>query len=188
MSGLNCSMWDPVPWPGIEPRPSAFGAWSLRELIPYWPNIVVVHWDMNGVAALYVCLLCAGHCPHVWFTNVASLGLMEDTVTNRQHLPTAFKVLHALVLPLPTWCHLPSALLFTRKLSTVPSSTASLLPNSCLPRDLCTSCSHCLESHPPSPCVIVSCLSFTSQLKCHFLRKTFPGHILSKLASASRPW
>ena len=26
---------------------------------------------------------------------------MEDTVTNRQHLPTAFKVLHDLVLPLP---------------------------------------------------------------------------------------
>ena len=26
---LICSMWDLVPWPGIEPRPSALRAWSL---------------------------------------------------------------------------------------------------------------------------------------------------------------
>ena len=82
--------------------------------------------------------------------------------------------------PIISRCHLPPALLSTWKLSTVPSSTAFLLPNSCLPRDLCTSCSRCLESHPPSPCpcVIASCMSFTSQLKCHFLRKTFSGHTL----------
>ena len=29
--GLSCSMWDLVPWPGIEPRPSALGAWSLSH-------------------------------------------------------------------------------------------------------------------------------------------------------------
>ena len=26
---LNCSVWDLVPWPGIEPGPPALGAWSL---------------------------------------------------------------------------------------------------------------------------------------------------------------
>ena len=27
---FSCGMWDLVPWPGIEPRPPALGAWSLR--------------------------------------------------------------------------------------------------------------------------------------------------------------
>ena len=30
--GLSCSMWDLVPWPGIEPRPPALGVQSLS----YW--------------------------------------------------------------------------------------------------------------------------------------------------------
>ena len=29
--GLSCSMWDLVPWPGIEPRPPTLGAWSLSH-------------------------------------------------------------------------------------------------------------------------------------------------------------
>ena len=29
--GLSCSMWDLVPWPGIEPRPPAWAAWSLNH-------------------------------------------------------------------------------------------------------------------------------------------------------------
>ena len=29
--GLGCSRWDLVPWPGIEPRPPASGAWSLSN-------------------------------------------------------------------------------------------------------------------------------------------------------------
>ena len=28
--GLSCSMWDLVPWPGIEPGPPALGAQRLR--------------------------------------------------------------------------------------------------------------------------------------------------------------
>ena len=37
--GLSCSMWDLVPWPGIEPVPPPWGAWSLshwttREVLP----------------------------------------------------------------------------------------------------------------------------------------------------------
>ena len=29
MRSLNCSMWDLVPWPGVEPRHPALGPWSL---------------------------------------------------------------------------------------------------------------------------------------------------------------
>ena len=32
MQALGCDMWDPVPWPGIELRPQALGAWGLG----YW--------------------------------------------------------------------------------------------------------------------------------------------------------
>ena len=31
--GLSCSMWDLVPWPGIEPRPRPLGAQSLSHWI-----------------------------------------------------------------------------------------------------------------------------------------------------------
>ena len=36
---LHCSMWDPVLWPGMEPRPPALGAqslnhWTTREVFP----------------------------------------------------------------------------------------------------------------------------------------------------------
>ena len=29
MRTLSCGMWNLVPWPGIEPRPPALGAWGL---------------------------------------------------------------------------------------------------------------------------------------------------------------
>ena len=32
--GLTCGMWDPVPWPGMEPRPPTLGVWSLG----HWPT------------------------------------------------------------------------------------------------------------------------------------------------------
>ena len=31
--GLHCSMWDLVPWPGMEPKPPALGARSLSHWI-----------------------------------------------------------------------------------------------------------------------------------------------------------
>ena len=31
MRTLSCGMWDLVPWPGIEPRHPALGAWSLSH-------------------------------------------------------------------------------------------------------------------------------------------------------------
>ena len=34
MLTLSCSMWDLVPWPGIEHGPPALGAWSLS----HWPT------------------------------------------------------------------------------------------------------------------------------------------------------
>ena len=38
---LHCSMWDLVPWPGIEPGPPALGAlspshWTTREVLPFF--------------------------------------------------------------------------------------------------------------------------------------------------------
>ena len=33
---FNCSMWDPVPWPGIEPRPPASGAQSPSHRTTRW--------------------------------------------------------------------------------------------------------------------------------------------------------
>ena len=38
VSGLNCSMWDLVPWPGIDPGPQALGAqspshWATKEVL-----------------------------------------------------------------------------------------------------------------------------------------------------------
>ena len=48
-SGLRWDIWDLVPWPGIEPRPPALGAWSLS------------HWTIREVPvsafqyAIWVC-------------------------------------------------------------------------------------------------------------------------------------
>ena len=46
---LSSSLWDLVPWPGIEPRPPALGAWSLS------------HWttgEVSGWIAFYSLFLC----------------------------------------------------------------------------------------------------------------------------------
>ena len=45
-----CSMQDPVPWPGIEPRPPALGAWSrnhwiTREVLVWF--ILPSKWSSN---------------------------------------------------------------------------------------------------------------------------------------------
>ena len=60
MRAFSCSMWDLVPWPGIEPRPPALGAQSLNrwttrkslvllfEHLLYSFSICVVVW--------YICL------------------------------------------------------------------------------------------------------------------------------------
>ena len=49
---LSCSMWDPIPWAGTKPRPSALGAWSLScwmtRKVPvlhfvYIPHIQATH-------------------------------------------------------------------------------------------------------------------------------------------------
>ena len=39
---LSCGIWDLAPWPGIEPRPSALGAWSLG------------HWTTREVRILFL--------------------------------------------------------------------------------------------------------------------------------------
>ena len=41
MRTLSCSVWDLVPWPGIEPGPPALGAWSLS------------HWTTSEVPIYY---------------------------------------------------------------------------------------------------------------------------------------
>ena len=48
---LSCSMWDLVPWPGIEPRLPALGAWSLSH--------------RNTREAPNYFLLCGQYCPEV---------------------------------------------------------------------------------------------------------------------------
>ena len=45
MQTLSCGMWDVNPWPGIKPRPSALGAWSLS------------HWTIQGSPKVDVILL-----------------------------------------------------------------------------------------------------------------------------------
>ena len=47
MQTLSCGMRDLVPWPGVEPRPPALGAWSLS------------HWTIREVPlSIYFYLLC----------------------------------------------------------------------------------------------------------------------------------
>ena len=55
--GLSYSMWDLVPWPGIEPGPPALGAWSLshwttREVPPkftFTHTLSLIHRILNRV-------------------------------------------------------------------------------------------------------------------------------------------
>ena len=60
---LSCSMWDLVPWPGIEPRPPALGmqsfnCWTTREVpVPYYFDYCrFVVWN-QGARYLQLCLL-----------------------------------------------------------------------------------------------------------------------------------
>ena len=100
-------------------------------------------------------------------------------MTSRQHLPQpsrSYKIWCSHYLPMPsTSC---SPLHMEALHSSINNSllVAKLMPTSGplyfmfpLPG----------KSPPfPCPCVIASCMSFTSQLKCHFLRKTFSGRTL----------
>ena len=38
--GLGCSMWDLVPWPGIEPWPPALEAQDFRLIHPWLPSLI----------------------------------------------------------------------------------------------------------------------------------------------------
>ena len=45
---LSCSLWDLVPWPGIEPRPSALGMrslshWTTREVPVFFKHPASTH-------------------------------------------------------------------------------------------------------------------------------------------------
>ena len=62
---FNCSMWDLVPWPGIEPGPLILGAWNLshwttRDVLFMWTfDFIVVSLKCKGkvfasVGKLYV--------------------------------------------------------------------------------------------------------------------------------------
>ena len=42
MEILSCGMWDLAPWPGIEPRPPALGAWRLS----HWITREVLQWPI----------------------------------------------------------------------------------------------------------------------------------------------
>ena len=189
MLGLNCSMWDLVPWPGMEPKPSAFGTWSLREVSPYWPHISSCSLGHEQGLLPFTCAYCVPGtvllCDLPMWPPWGSWRIQWQAANICHSLrgPTRFGA------PIISRCHLPPALLFTWKLSTVPSTTAFLLPNSCLPRDLCTSCSRCLESHPPSPVpvwLLPACHSHLSSNVTFSERLSLAA--LSKLASASHPW
>ena len=58
----SCDMRDLVPWPGIEPRPSALGAWSLshrtiRE-VPWTHNFYFEMQDVGKSKIYYTSQLC----------------------------------------------------------------------------------------------------------------------------------
>ena len=61
MQTLSCSMWDLVPWPGIEPWPPAVGLRSLS------------HWGTT--TEFPHCLLC------VYYFSIAVLGITTTLVT-----------------------------------------------------------------------------------------------------------
>ena len=58
--GLSCSMWDLVPWPGIEPGPFALGLWSpsywtTREvpIFCFDKRVIQAIWELTSSFALY---------------------------------------------------------------------------------------------------------------------------------------
>ena len=63
---LHCSLWDLVPWPGIEPGPPALGAWILAtgrpgkppsyvlfQLPPYYAGLPGMSYLLSDPALLY---------------------------------------------------------------------------------------------------------------------------------------
>ena len=59
--GLSCSMWDLVPWPGIEPGTPALGAqslnhWASRE-VPDWCSFKWKWWTVLKIPVKFLCLL-----------------------------------------------------------------------------------------------------------------------------------
>ena len=71
---LNCSMWDLVPWAGIEPEPHALGVWSLN------------HWTPGKVSAYT--LLQSLQCVVLLFLTGRRFGLVignHDVLLGRSH-------------------------------------------------------------------------------------------------------
>ena len=49
---FRCNMWDLVPWPGIEPRPPALGAWSLNHwTIREVPAVLLKMWPLRPLVS-----------------------------------------------------------------------------------------------------------------------------------------
>ena len=80
MQTLNCSVWDLVPWPEIEPGPPALGAqslspWTTREV----PNLICFL-DASLIWLLVRCftsLLVVGKRPQFFHHLGLSAGLLE---------------------------------------------------------------------------------------------------------------
>ena len=68
MRTLSCYVWDLVPWPGMEPRPPAFGArslspWTSREVPTCWffsTNVVLAWGHLCGSADGYFGIVSLG--------------------------------------------------------------------------------------------------------------------------------
>ena len=68
MRTFSCYMWDLSLWPGMEPRPPAFGArslspWTSREVLTCWffsMNVVLVRGHLCGSAEGYLGMVSLG--------------------------------------------------------------------------------------------------------------------------------
>ena len=48
MPDLSCSVWDLVPWPGIEPGPPALDAWSVSHWIAREvPDLIIISFSVK---------------------------------------------------------------------------------------------------------------------------------------------
>ena len=82
MRTLTCSMWDLVPWPGIEPGPSALGAWSLSHWTTREVSVLSFSWEESW---------CLRHgFPRFWITN--SHGATRHSLVIRAHKLLRFPV------------------------------------------------------------------------------------------------
>ena len=73
--GLNWSMWDLIPWPGIEPGLSLFGAWSLS----HWTNQGSHPTGFELPTLIYRYLLGTRHCIGTEHISYLSLNLQHFT-------------------------------------------------------------------------------------------------------------